>query len=210
MKKNVVEIILNSPNYRNFKSIIIYKKNNEEEARLLINNNIGNLNNEIIKKVIDLVDYSYKYEYNGKMSKDSPWFGRMISLNKNTVLSENSLKINQWFNVITNSKFSIVQKLNFLQTPQYRIKGLNVGFITLVLYLLEKELYSVWFEPQHLGLQKIYTNLGNFKKSKSEQYIVFNDLAKKLIKSYNLEDEELDWLLTYGINNNRLISFMDL
>ena len=81
-----------------------------------------------------------------------------------------------------------------LQEDPYKIRGIKTGFMTLMLYLLDKTNYSIWFKALHEGLQKIYPEIGNFN-SKGIQYILFNKKAKEFLQHFDFDHTELDWLL---------------
>ena len=97
-------------------------------------------------------------------------------------------------NVLRNNNIPIEKRIEILQEDPYKIRGIKTGFITLMLYLLDKTNYSIWFKALHEGLQKIYPEIGNFN-SKGIQYILFNKKAKEFLQQCDFDHTELDWLL---------------
>jgi DNA-directed RNA polymerase subunit F len=205
MKNNseLIENLKSSENYKSFKNITLnVKKEHEERARLILEKYHGNLNHNHFKEIIELVDgpSQYPYEQNGKIVATGAWFGRTINSNKKHILNEDHNKINQWFKILSDNHLTAEKRIELLLGKPNKIKGINVGFITLILHLLDKNKYSIWFGAQHDGLKLIYPKLEKYT-GKSNQYPIFNDLSKEFIKKYNFEDTELDWILTTGLPN---------
>jgi hypothetical protein len=189
-----------SKHYKSFKVILDEKKEHEAKAKEIIEKNIGYLRKEHLEEVITLINYSYPYEMN---LRKGAWFGSLlIKPNTEYIFNENNDKINKWFKILTDDHSSAEDKLDRLHEEPYKIKGVSEGFITLMLYLLNKTDYSIWFGKLHNGLNEfiIYPKLGKFNHS-SAQYRIFNDLSKEFVKKYNFEDTELDWLLWAGLTN---------
>jgi hypothetical protein len=177
--------------YGNLKSQLFRKIKNEAAAKKIIEESIGGFDGEILRRIFQLVDEPYTHAVGGDAR---PWFGRMINLNAPTILKAGTEKINNWFNILIEAKLPVQERIDLLRKGQNHINGANVGLITLILYLLDKSKYSVWFEPHHKGLRIIYPEMGKFN-SKGSQYIEFNNLLKGLAKKYEFDDTEMDWVL---------------
>jgi thermostable 8-oxoguanine DNA glycosylase len=135
---------------------------------------------------------------NGKSNKGT-WFGQLLNTpNTKYIIDEdeiNKIKINQWFKLLSDNRFSAEERLDRLLLEPNKIKGLNVGFITLMLYLLDKTNYSIWLKVHHKGLNEfIYPKLEKYT-GRSTQYLIFNNLSKEFAKKFNFEPTELDWVL---------------
>lgn len=194
---DLVSKIKSSDNYKNFRKILPMKIRNEEKARKILNANLGKLNRSHLKKVINLVDKPYPYIKNGKVAK-GPWFGRLLKSNTVYLKYESLDQIRSWFNILTDNSLSVQVKLKVLLNEPQRIKGLNVGFMTLMLYILDKKNYSIWFEGMHNGLTIFNPNLDKYTGS-SAQYSTFNELAKGFAREYEFDHTELDWIFSTGI-----------
>jgi hypothetical protein len=193
----LVSKIKSSDNYKSFWEILPMKMKNEEEARKILINNLGEINLSHIKEIIKLVDEPYQYVKNGKLAK-GPWFGRLLKSNTVYLQYESVDKIRTWFKILTDNSLSVQVKLKVLLNEPQRIKGLNVGFITLMLYLLDKKNYSIWFEGMHNGLILFYPNLDKYSGS-FDQYSTFNELAQGFASEYDFDHTELDWIFSIGI-----------
>ncbi len=196
---DLIERVISSENYKSFKRYLPYKINREAKAKKIIEGNLGYIEHKHLEDVLALIDETHPYTHNGKIV-NGPWFGRLLKPNANNIFNEDSDKINKWFKILSDNHFSAERRLDLLLREPNKIKGLNVGFITLMLYLLDNINYSIWFEGQHNGLKLMYPNLEKYS-GKSTQYPIFNDLSKEFIKKYNFEHTELDWLLTTGLPN---------
>lgn len=192
---DLIKRLQSSDNYKSFKDILPKKINNEAKAKKIIIENLGSLRQEHLIEVLKLIDEPYPYYHNGKIIR-SPWFGRLLKSNTKNIFEEDKDRINQWFKILSDNNSSVEKRL-FLLKEQYKIKGLSVGFITLMFYILDKTNYSIWFEGQHNGLKLFYHELEKFT-GKYSQYLIFNDLAKEFVKKYNFEHSELDWVLSTG------------
>lgn len=220
MKYNIdlIERLKSSDNYKSFKDILPKKIDNEAEAKEIIEKNIGHLNGKHLKNVIELINYPHQCKMNGKIIKGTyqckmngksnkgTWFGSLLNTpNTEYIIKEdeiNKIKINQWFKILTDDHLSAEERLDWLRKEQYEIKGIKVGFITLMLYLLDKTNYSIWLEVHHNGLNKfMYPKLEKYNRS-SAQYRKFNDLSKEFAKKFNFEHTELDWVLWEASNHN--------
>lgn len=186
----------NSEEYKSLKQNTLNdKKEHEDEARLILEKNHGNFNHNHFEKIIKLANGPYRYEHNGKIVATGPWFGNLLNTPNTEYFFKTDIKlINDWFNVLRNYNIPIEKRIEILQEDPYKIRGIKTGFITLMLYLLDKTNYSVWFKALHVGLQKIYPEIGNFN-SKGIQYILFNKKAKEFLQQFDFEHTELDWLL---------------
>jgi hypothetical protein len=73
MKYNLdlIERLKSSDNYKSFKDILPKKIDNETEAKEIIEKNIGHLNVNDLKKVIELINYPHQYKMIGKINKQS-------------------------------------------------------------------------------------------------------------------------------------------
>lgn len=195
--EDMVAMLKSSENYASLKNILALKNDNEEKAKKILIENLGNLNYEHLREILTLIDEPYPYSNMGKINK-GPWFGRLLKLNASNVFEEDLVKINHWYNTLVDNNFQVEEKLELLLDGPNSIKGLNVGFITLMLYILDKENYLIWFQGQHEGLSFIYPNLEEYT-GKASQYTTFNILAKKFAKQYGFEHSELDWVFSTGI-----------
>lgn len=195
---DLVARIKSSESYGNFREILPLKIRNEEKAKEILSANLGSLAHSHLKEIIDLIDDPYPYIKNGKVVK-GPWFGRLLKSNTVHLYNESVEKLNIWFNILSNNATSVENRLDLLLNEHNKIKGLSVGFITLMLYILDKEDYLIWFEGQHEALALFYPELGKYTGS-SKQYSLYNDRAKKFVKRYNFESTELDWIFSTGIH----------
>ena len=134
--------------YASFKTILAKKTKNEEIARAILIENIGNLSIDNLKQIITLVDEPYGYNYKGKVQK-TPWFRRLLQSNTTNLFAEDIYKINNWFNTLSNNSIPVERRLELLLNEPYNIRGLNVGFMTLMLYILNKNEYQIWFQGLH-------------------------------------------------------------
>jgi hypothetical protein len=186
----------NLDEYKSFKNITLNdKKEHEEEARLILEKYHGNFNHNHFKEIIKLVDGPYPYEHNGKIVATGRWFGNLLNTPNTEYFFKTDIKlINDWFNVLRNNNIPIEKRIEILQEDPYKIRGIKIGFITLMHYLLDKTNYSIWFKALHEGLQKIYPEIGNFN-SRGIQYILFNIKAKEFLQHFDFDHTELDWLL---------------
>jgi hypothetical protein len=192
--EQMIAAIKSSELYKNFRGILKHKSDNEDEAKSIILENLGNLNNDHVRRIIALVDEPYMY----KESYNHPWFGRLLKSNTGKLFNADPVKLNNWFNVVSNNYFPAEKKIDLLLNEPYNISGLSVGFITLILYILDRNVYSIWFEGLHDGLRLIYPEMETFT-GKSKQYTIFNETAKNFIKKYSFEKVELDWILSTGL-----------
>ncbi len=103
--EDIVASLKSSDEYKSFKSILNIKINNEAKAKTILENNLGRLNKEVIKERITLVDEPYPYCSNGKINH-GPWFGRLLKSNTVYILNEDVVKINKWFDILTNNNLS--------------------------------------------------------------------------------------------------------
>ena len=196
---NLNTYFMNFKNSEAYKSLKKYtlndKKEQEEEARLILEKYHGNFNHNHFEKIIKLANGPYRYERNGKIVGTGPWFGNLLNTPNTEYFFKTDIKlINDWFNVLRNENIPIEKRIEILQEDPYKIRGIKTGFITLMLYLLDKTNYSVWFKALHEGLQKIYPEIGKYN-SKGIQYILFNTKAKEFLQQFDFEHTELDWLL---------------
>jgi len=192
----LIENLKSSENYKSFKNITLnVKKEHEEEARLILEKFHGNFNHSHFKEIIKLVDGPYPYIRNGKRVGVSTWFGNLLNTPNTEYFFKTDIKlINDWFIVLRNNDIPIEKRIEILQKEPYKIRGIKTGFITLMLYLLDKPNNSVWFKALHEGLQKIYPEIGNFS-GKATQYVLFNQKAKEFLRHFDFDHTELDWLL---------------
>jgi hypothetical protein len=191
----LVEKLKSHPDYQGFKKILDMKIKNEAKAKTIIEENLGKLNHAIFKEVFELVDNYPPVFYDGKMCQDN-WFGRLLKPNALKIFKESEEKINEWFRLLLEDKISMEQRIDLLRKDSYHISGLNTGFITLMLYLLDKSNYLIWFRAQHDGLRFLHPQLDEFN-GKGEQYSLFNDIAKVFAKQYDFDHTEIDWILSY-------------
>jgi hypothetical protein len=198
---HTVEKLKSSPNYLSFKSILPLKKANETRAKEILNSNLNRFSSELLKEVLTLIDEPYQYQDEKGHTNHRPWFGKLIKLNTRNVLDVKASQINQWFNVLTDGKLSIIERVDRLRRYPDKIPGFDVGIITLMLYILDKPHHLLWFAPTHTGLSRLYPILGEINPS-GANYIIFNDLGKKFAKQYEFEHTELDWIFSVGILPN--------
>lgn len=198
----LIDGLKSSAIYKSFEKVRDEKRDHEAKAKEIIEKNIGHLRQEHLREVLKLIDYPYLYEEDGKIYK-GPWFGSLLNTpNTKYIINEDNDKINKWFKILTDDHSSAEEKLDKLRKEPYKIKGVSEGFITLMLYLLNKTDYSIWFGTLHNGLNKliIYPKLEKFN-GRSTQYRVFNNLSKEFVKKYNFEHTELDFVLWAGLTN---------
>ena len=186
-----------SQSYKYFKAVLPKKINNELKAKEIILNNLGSLSGSHLQAAFTLVDEPYS-SYPPWCHDSRPWFGRLLKPNANNMINEKPETINQWFSIICDAGISPENKINLLQKGQkHYIKGASVGLITLILYLLDKVHYSVWFKGQHDGLAILDPRIGEYSGS-SRQYVEFNRVAKEFARRYDFADEELDFLFSWA------------
>lgn len=193
----LISLVKSSENYKNFKTIIKEKEDHEELARKILTDNLGSLEHSHLREIISLIDKPYQYLNNGKYPSGA-WFGRLLQSNTPTLFESDIYRLNNWFNILTNGFFSLEKKFSLLLNEPNHIKGLNVGFITLMLYLLDKQNYCVWFEGLHEGYRKIYPETGRYS-GKVEQYIGFNNSVKEFALKFGFSNTELDWVFSTGV-----------
>ena len=194
---DIIAALKASELYASFKTIFGIKTQNEERARTILIENIGNLSIGNLKQIITLVDEPYGYNYKGKVVK-TPWFRRLLKSNTINLFAEDIFKINNWFNTLSNNSIPVERRLDILLKEPYNISGLNVGFITLMLYILNKNEYQIWFQGMHDGFKLIEPEFETYT-GKSKQYKVFNEAAKKFALQYSFEHTELDWVFSTGL-----------
>lgn len=193
----IVAALKASELYASFKTILDQKTRNEERARAILIENIGNLSIANLTEIKDLMDEPHGYNYKGKVVK-TPWFGRLLQSNTKDLFEEDIIKINNWFNTLSNNNIPVERRLDLLLNEPYNIRGLNVGFITLMLYILNKNEYQIWFHGLHDGLRLIDREFDPYT-GKSKQYIEFNKAAKKIAQNHSFEPTELDWIFSTGL-----------
>ena len=195
---DLVAMIKSSECYSNFREILPIKIRNEAKAREILNTHLGNLDHSHLKEIIDLIDESYPYIKDGKVVK-GPWFGRLLKANTVYIYDESKDKLNMWFNILTNSSITVENRLELLLNEPNKIRGLSVGFMTLMLYLLSKENYLIWFEGQHEALALFYPDLEKYTGS-CKQYSFFNERANEFAEKHSFDHTELDWIFSTGIH----------
>lgn len=183
--------------YQGFNTVLAQKKDHEEKAKDIILRNLGYLSYENIREIISLVDEPYPYKKDGK-PVTCPWFGRLLRSNTVSLFETDLSRINNWFNAVTNPNLSIEKKFSLLLNEPNNIKGINVGFLTLMLYLIDKSNYSIWFEGLHDGFRKLYPGEPKYN-GKVDQYVYFNKAAKEFTVKYGFEPTELDWIFSTGV-----------
>lgn len=194
----IISALKTSDLYLSFKTIINKKSENEERAKAILIENIGNLTIENLKMIKNLVDEPYEhYNKNGKVLK-TPWFGRLLQSNTTNLFAEDIFKINSWFNTLSNNNIAVEKRLELLLNEPYCIRGLNVGFITLMLYILNKNENMIWFQGPHDGLRIVRKELETYTGN-SKQYNTFNEAAKTFARQYSFDNTELDWIFTTGL-----------
>jgi hypothetical protein len=179
--------------YNAFKNVLYKKIENEENAKFILETNLGKMRHEHLKQIFSLVDECYSREACHVMP--GPWFGRIIKPNALNIFKTDHDQINQWFNLLVMDQISLSDRIDRLRMGPYRIKGLNIGFITLVLYLLDKSKHSIWLRDHHDGLKILYPELIKFN-GKGEQYDMFNRFAKMFAKQYDFDNTELDYIFS--------------
>jgi hypothetical protein len=189
-----VGLIKASQNYISFRSILKNKIENEALAKQILKENIGRITYKHLGEVFALIDSPYNCYKNGKLDR-RPWFGRLLKPNGLFIFNEDLDKVNKWFILLADDKIPATRKLEILRNETYKIRGINAGFITLMLYLFDYLNYSIWFSGQHEALRTFYPELKKFA-GESDQYTHFNELAKSFIKRFDFEHAELDWILS--------------
>lgn len=196
-RESLVNRIKASADYKSFAGILGNKKSNEEAAKLILESHAGRLTIKQLNFVFDLIDEPYPCVLGGKFVR-GPWFGRLLKSNAQKFFNKSEEEINDWFEIMLNRKIPAVRRLDLLQGRQYKIKGISVGFITLMLYVLEKENYLIWFKKLHEGLEILYPDLGKYT-GRSDQYLYFNKQAREFASEFSFEPAERDWVLSTGI-----------
>lgn len=194
---SIVHQIKSSQNYKSFLRILPMKIKNEEEAKRILKRNFENLKHGHINEIITLIDKPYPYEKDGQLER-RPWFGRLLKPNTRNLLNEDVNKINEWFNILRDESIHIERKLTLLLAKPYKISGLNVGFITLMLYILDKDKYLIWFKAQHEALAKVSKGFERYSGA-PKQYAYFNENAKAFAMQCGFQHVELDWIFSTGI-----------
>ncbi len=199
--QNVDSLVMklkSSSNYQSFKSILPIKRQNEARAKEMLVKNIANLTGEQLKEVLTLIDEPYQcFDENGRINH-RPWFGKLIKLNARNLEDEKTEDIRKWLKILTNNQIPVDKRIDTLRKPDVKIKGFDVGLITMMLYILDKPNYLIWFEPTHSGLFRINTEIGPFEK-KGSNYLRFNQIGKSFAEKYGFEHTELDWIFSVGI-----------
>lgn len=192
----LVKRIRSSENYSSFRRITGMKTVNEAQARIILEENIGNLTCEHLNRIMELVDEPYPCHIDGKISR-RPWFGRLIKPNALNIFAESERKINQWFGLVSDRQVTAEKRMELLLREPYKIRGLSVGFVSLMFYLLEKD-YFIWFRSLHDGLRILYPDLEKFS-GRSVQYPVYNSACKRFSSEYGFDHAEMDWVLSTGV-----------
>ena len=194
---SLVNRIKASADYKSFAGILANKKSNEEAAKLILESHAGRLTMKQLSFVFDLVDEPYPCHVGGKLVR-GPWFGRLLKPNAQNFLNKSEGEINDWFGIMLNKQIPAVRRLDLLQSEQYKVEGISIGFITLMLYVLEKEDYMIWFKKLHEGLEILYPELGKYT-GHPDQYLYFNEKAREFASEFGFEPTEMDWVLSTGI-----------
>lgn len=197
VRDRLVDRLRASENYKSFLQVLYMKSSNEERARIILEENAGKLTFYHLNRILCLVDEPYPCQVDGRISK-RPWFGRLLKPNALNIFTESENKINQWFGLVSDRQIPAEKRMELLLKEPYKIKGLSVGFISLMFYLQEKDNYFIWFRSLHEGLRILYPDLEKFK-GRSRQYIVFNKVCKEFSSIFRFEHAEMDWVLSTGI-----------
>jgi hypothetical protein len=197
MKENeIISKMKASEEYRSFTGILQNKKDHELQAKNILEGKQGDLNYEDLRDIITLVDFPYMSGCNLK-NGSGPWFGRLLRFNTKILFETDLNEINRLFAVLMDDS-SIYLKFDLILNDPHRIKGLNTGFITLMLYLLDKNSSLVWFEAIHNGFLKLFPE-NNRYRGKPDQYLSFVEKANAFAKKYGFEPTELDWIFSTGV-----------
>lgn len=197
MLEDLIARLKSSEEYKSFKGILHMKNKNEAKAKTIIEENTGRLTYNHLREIIVLVDEPYPCISKGKIAK-GPWFGRLLKSNTVYIFNEVPAKINNWFNILADQSYPVEKKIDLLLNEPSNIKGLSIGFITLMLYIIDKTEYLIWFQGQHEGLSTIYPDLKKYTGN-CNQYLTFNRVAKEFAKQYGFEHSELDWVFSTGV-----------
>lgn len=144
-RQSLVNRIKASDDYKSFAGILENKKSNEEAAKLILESHAGRLTMKQLDFVFDLIDEPYPCVLGGK-PVTGPWFGRLLKRNAQNFFNKSEEEINSWFKIMLDRQIPAVRRMDLLQGEQYKIKGISVGFVTLMLYILEKKNYLIWFK----------------------------------------------------------------
>jgi len=192
---NLIERLKAKAEFPKFQSVLHEKVENERKAKEILEQNLSRLNKEHIEKIFELVDEPYNLHPSWYGGGPPKWFGMLMNPNGRFMLNESAEKINQWFNVVADNSLSAENRINRLLHKPYRIIYASMGLITLMLYLLDKPKYSIWFEALHEGMRELYPDIGKYRAT-AKDYILFNQVAKAFVKEYGFNDTELDYILT--------------
>lgn len=204
-REDVIGRLIDPDEYDYFKRHIAdRKRGNEADAGRIIQENVHRLTREHLRRVIELVDYRHYMDApprdrHLRRHRGGRWFYRLLgpANTKELLRDENEQRIGQWFHFLVDDKYSASEKIDLLRSRQYRIKGIAHGFITLMLYLLNKAEYTIWFEELHKGLKRV-CDIEEFKNRTymGGQYEAFNDAAKGFAAECGFDHTELDWVLS--------------
>ena len=195
---SVVQELKSSAVYSSFRSILPLKRQNEDRAKEILVKNLSNLTGHILNEAFTFIDEPYQYFDENGRTNHRPWFGKLIKLNARNIEDEDAHDINKWFSILTNNQIPVDRRIDTLRKPDNKIKGFDVGLITMMLYILDKPKYLIWFEPTHSGLYRLNPEIGTFIKSGSN-YLKFNRIGKSFAEKYGFEHTELDWIFSVGI-----------
>lgn len=177
--------------YSRFRQVLDKKSLNEAQAKRIVENMTSSRNrSDDLQKIFDLVDEPYTAVW----GDTRPWFGRLIKPNARKMREERDERIAEWFKIVVDSGRSAEDKIDTLRKGPHHIYGVSVGFTTLMLYVLDRSEYSVWFEALHNGLRKLYHQTEKFN-GRASQYTDFNNAVKNLAKQYGFDRVEMDWVL---------------
>lgn len=188
-EQQLIEIILDSAIYKDFKeNHITYKKKREQEAWNLINSNKGKFTEDLLNRIFDIVDLD---------KNNSRWFGPLLAKpNRNLIFESSIEKINKWINVILGSNNNLEKALNTCSST-LKIKGASKGLASLILYLSDPDKYNIWVNKTQQGLF-VLNRISNLKdKNWGTNYLIFNESANKFKNKYSLNSREIDWILTF-------------
>lgn len=165
----------------------------EDLVKAIIEEKPGNLTKEDIKWIMDFIDMDFYKGHHILPTKDpkARRFGELFAEpNKKKILEENSLEdLNEFF-------IEIYWKENIDKADKFitKLKGVKEGFVSLLLYLKNREKYNILLPVTEKAVKRIFGEelTGSFK----ERYLKFNELVNKLKQTCDLKPQEVDIILT--------------
>lgn len=178
-EENLIDFICKSESGRKFwKKGLNDKIKREKEAWNLLQLNLGKINKIILIKILNLIDRSGAY-------------------GRSRIFTDSDGKLNTWANYLINGEEPEPVRIEkCLDDPNYKLYGVGIGLVTLILYLKDPISFNVMKDTTIEGLER----LGRFDSKKGKRrwrdyYNDYNIAAKEFTNRFNLVPQYVDWVL---------------